>query len=353
MDFPSEKGFFGKAKSVASSIYGFILWSVALPSAIQIQKQYWPISPGLKTLIYSPKESPQNPNHHRFIIHSYMISSSFLSPSSSSTSPSSFRSLTTSSSYSSCSSVLGDLIGTESGVYLDCISEEETEARMEKQQPYHRNLSKRNQQRCEMRKKYPPPIPLLARTGNLPGHMPWNLTRHYSNGRLILREERVKHHEYFEAYREDGRLILKLVPLDDTVRCCHSVYYDEQEELELQDLEPVEEEEKEGTHENIDEEEEIEADEQTEDDNYLDYKIINEKLMGVASASSVPKSSFENGSDERPGEVRKCLTYAGRKILDSYLSCNANAHRNGGAYMARSGSAATLSFTIRPMATVV
>ncbi|KAG8660426.1 protein FANTASTIC FOUR 1-like [Manihot esculenta] len=353
MDFYSEKGFFCKAKSVALSVYGFISWSITLPSTMQIQKQHWPTSPGLKTLIYSPEESPQNPNPHRFVVHSYMISSLFFppSPSSSSTSSSSFRSLTSSSSYSSWSSMLDDVIGTESGVYLDSISEEETEARMEKLlQPYHRNLSKRNQQPCEMRKKYPPPIPLLARTGNLPGHMPWNLTRHYSNGRLILKEQRVKHHEYFEAYRENGRLILNLVPLDDTVRCCHSVY-DEEEEIELQDLELVEEEETEETYDNIEEEEEeTEADEQTEDDKYLEDKINNEKLMGAASASSVPKSSLKNVSDERPGDVRKCLTYAGRKTLESYyLSCNANA----GGYIARSGSAATLSFTIRPMTTVV
>ncbi|KAJ9167061.1 hypothetical protein P3X46_021740 [Hevea brasiliensis] len=65
---------------------------------------------------------------------------------------------------------------------------------------------------------FPPPIPLLARTGNLPSHMPWVLRRFYTDdGRLILREERVKHHEYFQAHRCNGRLTLRLVPLDDEV----------------------------------------------------------------------------------------------------------------------------------------
>lgn len=65
---------------------------------------------------------------------------------------------------------------------------------------------------------YPPPIPLLARTGNLHARMPWVLRRHYtSDGRLILREERVRYHEYFRAHRSGGRLTLQLVPLEDNV----------------------------------------------------------------------------------------------------------------------------------------
>ncbi|PQP94920.1 hypothetical protein Pyn_25715 [Prunus yedoensis var. nudiflora] len=52
----------------------------------------------------------------------------------------------------------------------------------------------------------PPPIPLLARTENLPSHMPWILKRHYTtDGRLILTEEKVRHHEYFRAHRSNGR----------------------------------------------------------------------------------------------------------------------------------------------------
>lgn len=65
-------------------------------------------------------------------------------------------------------------------------------------------------------REYPPPIPLLVRTENLASHMPWVLKRHYTgDGRLILTEEKVRHHEYFRAHRSDGRLMLQLVALDD------------------------------------------------------------------------------------------------------------------------------------------
>ncbi|KAK4789106.1 hypothetical protein SAY86_020425 [Trapa natans] len=67
-------------------------------------------------------------------------------------------------------------------------------------------------------KEYPPLIPLLARTENLQSHMPWVLKRTYTtDGRLVLRKEPVKHHEYFRAHRRDGRLTLQLVPLDNEV----------------------------------------------------------------------------------------------------------------------------------------
>ncbi|KAK4489927.1 hypothetical protein RD792_000575 [Penstemon davidsonii] len=67
-------------------------------------------------------------------------------------------------------------------------------------------------------KNYPPPITCLARTENLPSHMPWVMKKYYSSdGRLIIKEEKVEHHEYFTAHRSNGRLVLNLVPLDDTV----------------------------------------------------------------------------------------------------------------------------------------
>ncbi|KAL3845838.1 hypothetical protein ACJIZ3_003241 [Penstemon smallii] len=65
---------------------------------------------------------------------------------------------------------------------------------------------------------YPPPITCLARTENLPSHMPWVMRKYYgSDGRLIIKEEKVKRHEYFTAHRSNGRLVLNLVPLDDAV----------------------------------------------------------------------------------------------------------------------------------------
>ncbi|KAK7275727.1 hypothetical protein RIF29_16849 [Crotalaria pallida] len=83
--------------------------------------------------------------------------------------------------------------------------------------PTNQAYDVKNSSRRRMEKRvFPPPIPLLARTENLACHMPWVLRRYYtSEGRLILKEEKVKYHEYFQAHRENGRLTLQLVPLDD------------------------------------------------------------------------------------------------------------------------------------------
>ncbi|TQE09668.1 hypothetical protein C1H46_004761 [Malus baccata] len=78
--------------------------------------------------------------------------------------------------------------------------------------------SRREQKWALKNKEFPPPIPLLARTENLPSRMPWVLKRHCTDdGRLILTEEKVRHHEYFRAHRSNGRLTLQLIPLDDEI----------------------------------------------------------------------------------------------------------------------------------------
>ncbi|KAB2629027.1 hypothetical protein D8674_033822 [Pyrus ussuriensis x Pyrus communis] len=78
--------------------------------------------------------------------------------------------------------------------------------------------NRREQKWALKNKEFPPPIQLLARTENLPSHMPWVLKRHYTDdGRLILTEEKVKHHEYLRAHRSNGRLTLQLVLLDDEI----------------------------------------------------------------------------------------------------------------------------------------
>lgn len=77
-----------------------------------------------------------------------------------------------------------------------------------------RKKSRRVRKCCGKARHYPPPIPSLARTGSLPGRMPWVMTRQYSDGKLILRQERARHQEYMESHREDGRLIMKLVPFE-------------------------------------------------------------------------------------------------------------------------------------------
>ncbi|KAL6578305.1 hypothetical protein OROMI_010633 [Orobanche minor] len=101
----------------------------------------------------------------------------------------------------------GDYIGQESCADI--------ESDVNAQPPRNRRISRRME---EVETEHPPPIPWLARTGNRPSHMPWVMKRYYtSDGRLILREEKLRHHEYFQAYRSNGRLVMNLVPLHDVV----------------------------------------------------------------------------------------------------------------------------------------
>ncbi|KAL1536220.1 hypothetical protein AAHA92_28903 [Salvia divinorum] len=56
------------------------------------------------------------------------------------------------------------------------------------------------------KKEFPPPISRLE----------WEMKKYCtSDGRLIIRKERVRRHEYFIADRSDGRLVLNLVYLDE------------------------------------------------------------------------------------------------------------------------------------------
>ncbi|KAK9270858.1 hypothetical protein L1049_026444 [Liquidambar formosana] len=268
-------------------------------------------------------------------------SSSLPSPSSSSSSSSSsfslFESMTHSSSFSSWSSMMGDLIGTESGIDTSTDLDTIPGGGFEKIEPYKFSGSKRNQP-CKTKKEYPPPIPLLARTGNLPGHMPWVLTRHYVDGRLILKEKRVKHHEYFEAHRENGRLVLYLVPMDDTVRCCHADC-EKNKNMEIEDLDFIEEENE--LDENTEDGEETEDDDEDDDgcnDNAENSGIPDfdepyeddERLQEMVDGAPVPKNSkailasslpWENVS-KRNENIRQCFTYAGTRMSDSnFLAC--------------------------------
>ncbi|KAH0918209.1 hypothetical protein HID58_025869 [Brassica napus] len=94
---------------------------------------------------------------------------------------------------SSSSSAVGDYIGTES--CFDVLSADEENDEREA--------------RAAAAREFPPPIPLLAQTENLLPHMPWVLKRVLtSDGRLILREEKVRHHEYFRAHRSNGHGVI-------------------------------------------------------------------------------------------------------------------------------------------------
>ncbi|KAA8538070.1 hypothetical protein F0562_027683 [Nyssa sinensis] len=75
-----------------------------------------------------------------------------------------------------CCSEMGDYIGMESCFDIehneDLVSTEKNRRAADNSR---RRGSGKRDRRCEMKKEkqYPPPIPLLARTENLPSHMPW------------------------------------------------------------------------------------------------------------------------------------------------------------------------------------
>lgn len=175
---------------------------------VQVQN----LDAGLKTLIEQKEEKRvrQSSRHGEAaeIIHSYMVPKSPLNMSVSSSSSSIVLD-------SSCSSTsMGDLIGTESGVYMS--SNEEELIILNNNNNYKPtrliNIGRRNINNAAKKKKkkeYPPPLPSLDRT----------LTRHYtSDGSLVLRDSwRVERRPYFHSHRENGRLILKLIvnPMDE------------------------------------------------------------------------------------------------------------------------------------------
>ncbi|KAJ8541409.1 hypothetical protein K7X08_002225 [Anisodus acutangulus] len=78
-------------------------------------------------------------------------------------------------------------------------------------------ILKKEKKKEKVEREYPPPLPCLLRTDNVPSsQMPWVMKRYHTpDGRLIIKEEKVKRFEYFETHRSDGRLKLKLVPLND------------------------------------------------------------------------------------------------------------------------------------------
>ncbi|KAG7590522.1 The fantastic four family [Arabidopsis suecica] len=69
---------------------------------------------------------------------------------------------------------------------------------------------------CERREEKKPVAREILSPPTLSSHVPSVLKREYtSDGRLLLKEEKVRRHEYFQAHRSNGRLTLQLVSLDD------------------------------------------------------------------------------------------------------------------------------------------
>ena len=217
-----------------------------------------------------------------------------------------FNMLATASSWST-----GDCIGMES--CLDIIEELQYSSKDKNSggesdsEVYIKKCRVKREQRLAMRQReFPPPIPLLARTENLPCHMPWVLKRHYtSDGRLILTEERVKHHEYFRAHRADGRLTLQLVPLDDEVwlpddQCDHCGTNDE-EEADINDTEDKE------------------MEKENEEANNVDVsKIVYQLPLSEPAKMEdlCTKNEFYNGDvDVNVNEVEKEMIHKDRSVV--------------------------------------
>ncbi|KAB2031116.1 hypothetical protein Goshw_025815 [Gossypium schwendimanii] len=125
-------------------------------------------------------------------------------------------------------SLIGEYIGMEScsGVGIDNQHQELCCGGGGVKDPENRGRKRK----INFEREIPPPIPSLASAENQPWQSLWVLKRYYtSDGRLILREEKVRHHEYFRAHRSNGRLTLHLV-----MDCTHDIDHVEANEAQVQ-----------------------------------------------------------------------------------------------------------------------
>lgn len=178
--------------------------------------------------------------------------------------------------------------------------------------PCNRYLANRSQRFSIMTKEYPPPL----------SHFPRVLTRHYENGNLVLKDKGVQ--QYFETTRENGRLILNLVQLEDN-RIARSDEVAEKNneemepELELEGIEPVKEELDDSV-----EYQETESDDDDDGDNDDDMeeeaRNYEGSVMILAALEKMPERCLEDEQIENLGALRKCFTYTGRRNLDHEMN---------------------------------
>ncbi|KAI3919974.1 hypothetical protein MKW98_001230 [Papaver atlanticum] len=251
---------------------------------------------GLKSLT-----SPSNHNHSS-MINRFNISPQSSAASSSCTSPSSPVSISPCCSSSSSSyvySVDDDVtVSTDETPVTNHHQKQEEEEITEKPFYDHRkNVIIVRNQRSGIRREFPPPIPLLARTENLPCHMPWVLKRSYKDGRLVIKEVNVKHHEYFRAHRSNGRLTLQLMHMNQLT--IHPPPNDTSSTTPTtDDIEEEEEEEEQEEEDNVDVNDLVDFDNDDKDEKKNeDNKKDDDENDGVLSEQ-------EQGSDEEE-EVEK------------------------------------------------
>ena len=312
----SREWFFCKVESLVSTLFEVVWWADIFPSPMHNPKEV-PTHQveGLKALM-GPSEKESLPRLNAGTVHAYGISSASTSVSLSKSSSWSLSS--SASSYNSSlhslprflsypSSVMGDLIGTESGVYMSSYEDLVRE-------PHRNGRQNKGSQEPATKTKYPPPIHLLAGTGNLVAHMPWVLTRRCTNdGKLILTEERGKYQEYFEAKREHGRLLLSLVSLGDDDKV-EQTEEEEEEEEDLDFMEGIN-----GASEKDTETEMVDFD-IYDDDSCDDEK--GKQPTKTTLASSMPEIPPVKMIHEKSLFGRRCLTFVDRGSSDSSYMLN-------------------------------
>lgn len=185
-----------KVEFITSPLYGLMSWTSKLPiSLAKIPDQPQPSKKddfdpkvGLKILIHSDSNQAHD-----------TVTVSFVDC---------FTPTRTSERSMFTCSVMDDLIGTESG---DSVNEDDLKGIIVADEADTRTLNKRNRNRAASRREYPPPLSLFAERGR----NSWVLKRECFDGRLMVRAERVKHHQHLEAHRENGRLVMKLVTTEE------------------------------------------------------------------------------------------------------------------------------------------
>ncbi|XP_045803341.1 protein FANTASTIC FOUR 3-like [Trifolium pratense] len=199
-----------KVEQIASSLYNYTLRAKRSHNGGHCCHCYHCYH-GLKTLVHLEEKNIQ-----KRIIHSYNMSKTKTTTMSKDSNMYSSlwerlsKSLWSSSpgSPTLLSTVMGDLIGTESG---DCMSCDLTDERLGQSQRSGFIVKEKKREK----KVFPPAITLLRETGA--GGMPSCFKKECGeDGRLILKSENMKCHcEYMEANRENGRLIMRMTHLDD------------------------------------------------------------------------------------------------------------------------------------------
>jgi hypothetical protein len=207
-----------KVEEIASSLYNYSLRAKRSRNGGHCCHCYH----GLKTLVHLEEE-----NVHKRIIHSYNMSKTKTTTTSkdSKINSSLWERLSKSlwSASPDCpttlSTVMGDLIGTESGDCMSCDLVEEL-----------RGQSQRSgfifKEKKIEKKVFPPAITLLR------GGMPWCFKKECGeDGRLVLKVNVKRHCKYMEANRENGRLIMRIIHQDDN-RWPIDVVEEEESDLE-------------------------------------------------------------------------------------------------------------------------